>query len=162
MRISCSSRAKERSEEVPVQVLVSGFEQATSVGEWSRPGAASRGHPLAGCSHPRRAETKRSTTRPRRGRYDRRNPLARRLGCRGALHAGSVQLLRRARIFTASHRSEPQQRSHDVFAESVAVVLDGGRCSGLASTVVDLTRDVPVVLREGAISAIEVEKALQL
>jgi tRNA threonylcarbamoyl adenosine modification protein (Sua5/YciO/YrdC/YwlC family) len=155
------ARAKERSVEVPVQVLVSSFEQATSVGVWSAqarqaadilwPGAVTLVVP-------------------------RRRDLQLDLGGDGTTvgirwPAGSVvvEVCSRFGPIAATsanlHGEPPLGTATEVaraFADSVAVVLDGGRCSGLASTVVDLTRDVPVVLREGAISAIEVEKALQL
>jgi tRNA threonylcarbamoyl adenosine modification protein (Sua5/YciO/YrdC/YwlC family) len=39
------------------------------------------------------------------------------------------------------------------------VVVDGGVCAGAASTVVDATGDAPVVLREGAVAAAEIEAA---
>jgi L-threonylcarbamoyladenylate synthase len=155
------ARAKERSVEVPVQVLVSSFEQATSVGVWSDqarraadilwPGAVTLVVP-------------------------RRRDLQLDLGGDGTTvgirwPSGSVvvEVCSRFGPIAATsanlHGDPPLGTATEVaraFADSVAVVLDGGRCSGLASTVVDLTRDVPVVLREGAISAIEVEKALQL
>jgi tRNA A37 threonylcarbamoyladenosine synthetase subunit TsaC/SUA5/YrdC len=37
--------------------------------------------------------------------------------------------------------------------DEVAVVVDGGVCSGEPSTVVDVTGESPVVLREGAVPA---------
>ncbi|MBN1641264.1 MAG: threonylcarbamoyl-AMP synthase [Anaerolineae bacterium] len=44
----------------------------------------------------------------------------------------------------------------------VALILDGGRCpGGVASTVIDLTVDPPVVLREGAIAAAALWQALR-
>jgi L-threonylcarbamoyladenylate synthase len=42
---------------------------------------------------------------------------------------------------------------------SVDVVIDGGRCPGTESTIIDVTGEVPVVLRRGAISLEEIEKA---
>jgi L-threonylcarbamoyladenylate synthase len=48
------------------------------------------------------------------------------------------------------------------FSSSLRLVLDGGILSGLASTVVDLTGDEPLVLREGALSIAEVKEALLL
>lgn len=43
----------------------------------------------------------------------------------------------------------------------VEVILDGGPApGGVESTVIDLTRDVPTVLRQGAITVEELEKAL--
>ncbi|HEV3354239.1 MAG TPA: L-threonylcarbamoyladenylate synthase [Acidimicrobiales bacterium] len=40
----------------------------------------------------------------------------------------------------------------DLFGDAVAVVVDGGRCEGAASTVVDCTGSRPVLVREGAVS----------
>jgi len=42
----------------------------------------------------------------------------------------------------------------------VALVLDGGPCAGVASTVVDTTTPEPTVLREGAVSSAAVAVAL--
>jgi L-threonylcarbamoyladenylate synthase len=39
----------------------------------------------------------------------------------------------------------------DAFGAGVALVLDGGTCAGIASTVVDLTGDQPRCLREGGV-----------
>lgn len=53
-------------------------------------------------------------------------------------------------------RISPTQASHvcDEFGAAVPLVLDGGACAvGIESTIVDLSRDVPVVLRPGAILA---------
>ncbi len=45
--------------------------------------------------------------------------------------------------------------------EMVDLIIDGGRCRSRAeSTVVDITREVPQIVREGALSREEVEKAL--
>ncbi len=45
------------------------------------------------------------------------------------------------------------QQAYEQLGESVSVYLDGGEVPlGQASTILDLTTDVPVVLREGAIS----------
>jgi len=46
------------------------------------------------------------------------------------------------------------------FGDSIDLVIDGGRCpGGLESTIVDVTGEVPVVLREGAIAVSELELA---
>jgi L-threonylcarbamoyladenylate synthase len=45
-------------------------------------------------------------------------------------------------------------------AGDAALVIDGGPCGGVASTVVDMTGDVPVVLREGAVPSSAVDAAL--
>lgn len=44
-------------------------------------------------------------------------------------------------------------------SEGAAAVVDGGRLPGVASTVIDLTREAPLILREGALGA---EVALEL
>ena len=44
----------------------------------------------------------------------------------------------------------------DELREAVDAVVDGGRLPGIASTVVDLTRAEPAILREGAVPASEV------
>jgi len=45
------------------------------------------------------------------------------------------------------------------FGDEIDLVIDGGRCpGGIESTVVDVTGETPVVLREGAISREELEK----
>ena len=76
------------------------------------------------------------------------HPVARALldHCRLALAAPSAN---------RSGRPSPTSAAHVVedFGESVDLVIDGGPCSiGLESTVVDARGDVPVVLREGAVS----------
>ena len=46
------------------------------------------------------------------------------------------------------------------FGDGIDLVIDGGRCpGGLESTIVDLTGELPVVLREGAIALSELERA---
>lgn len=47
----------------------------------------------------------------------------------------------------------------DTFAGRVGLVLDAGPCAGIPSSVVDCTGDEPIVLREGAVSAGEVQGA---
>ena len=43
----------------------------------------------------------------------------------------------------------------------IEVIVDGGRCSvGLESTILDLTRDIPKILRPGALTADEISKIL--
>jgi L-threonylcarbamoyladenylate synthase len=45
------------------------------------------------------------------------------------------------------------------FGDSIDLVIDGGRCpGGRESTIVDVTGEVPVVLREGAIALSELER----
>ena len=45
--------------------------------------------------------------------------------------------------------------------DKVDLIVDGGRCSGGESTVVDITGEVPVILRQGIISRYEIEKAFE-
>jgi len=66
---------------------------------------------------------------------------------------------------SANHSGDPDARDAAEIAErlgaAVALVLDGGPIhGGPASTVVDCTLDLPVVLREGAIPAAEIAAAL--
>jgi L-threonylcarbamoyladenylate synthase len=153
--------AKRRSVEVPVQVLVSSFEQATSVGVWSDQARRAADILWPGAVTlvvPRRRDLQLDlggdgTT----------------VGIRWPEGSAVVEVCSRFGPIAATsanlHGEPPLGTAAEVanaFADSVAVVLDGGRCSGLASTVVDLTREVPAVLREGAISAVEVEEALQI
>jgi L-threonylcarbamoyladenylate synthase len=45
------------------------------------------------------------------------------------------------------------------FGEKIDLVIDGGRCpGGRESTIVDVTGETPVVLREGAISREELRR----
>ena len=49
---------------------------------------------------------------------------------------------------------------HTQLGDKVDLVIDGGRCpGGLESTIVDLTRETPVILRDGAISREELSDA---
>ncbi len=49
----------------------------------------------------------------------------------------------------------------DEFGDAVPLILDGGPCRvGLESTIVDLSRGVPVVLRPGAISAADIARVI--
>jgi L-threonylcarbamoyladenylate synthase len=44
---------------------------------------------------------------------------------------------------------------------AVDLIIDGGRCpGGIESTVVDVTADVPVIVRRGAVSEAEIERVL--
>ncbi|UCD09625.1 MAG: threonylcarbamoyl-AMP synthase [Dehalococcoidales bacterium] len=47
--------------------------------------------------------------------------------------------------------------------DEIDYILDAGRCpGGIESTILDLTREIPVVLREGAIPAVEIDKVCKL
>lgn len=52
------------------------------------------------------------------------------------------------------------QEAAEMFGDEVAVIIDGGRCDGTPSTVVDCTGAVPVVLRPGPITEAEIEACL--
>lgn len=41
----------------------------------------------------------------------------------------------------------------------IELVIEGGRCSGTESTILDVTGEVPIVLRKGTVSVSEIEKA---
>jgi len=43
--------------------------------------------------------------------------------------------------------------------DRIDLVIDGGRCPGVESTIVDVTGEIPVVLRAGAISSADIERA---
>jgi L-threonylcarbamoyladenylate synthase len=84
------------------------------------------------------------------------------LGVRVPAVAGdAAELLRRVRAVAATSANRPGERdprSVDDIPEEfrrAAAVLDVGRLPGTPSTVLDLTGDEPVVLREGAVSAEE-------
>ena len=63
-----------------------------------------------------------------------------------------------------SGRSSPLTAGEvfEQLGEDVDLIIDDGEpCPGTASTIVDVTGEVPVILREGAISGEEIEKACQ-
>jgi len=43
--------------------------------------------------------------------------------------------------------------------DRVDLIIDGGRCPGIESTIVDVTGDTPAVLRQGAVSTQDIERA---
>ncbi len=54
------------------------------------------------------------------------------------------------------------QHVHEELGDRVALVLDGGPCEvGIESTIIDLSRDEPVILRPGMISVAQIEQVLQ-
>jgi L-threonylcarbamoyladenylate synthase len=69
-------------------------------------------------------------------------------------------------VTSANRHGEPPltsaQAVRDVFdAELVPLVIDGGRCAGEPSTVVDCTTRVPRCVREGALSWSEIEARIR-
>lgn len=72
----------------------------------------------------------------------------------GGLAAPSANRFGRISPTTAAHVREE-------LGDAVAVVLDGGGCEvGIESTIVDLSRGVPVMLRPGRVSASELSRVL--
>jgi L-threonylcarbamoyladenylate synthase len=151
------SEAKMRPAQMPLQVLVSGIEQARSLGDWTEdtlriadrlwPGAVTLVVPGAGAP-PSAGET---------------------VGLRWPAYSVVTEICDQCgpRLATSANRhGEPPITTAAAvaaaFPGSVAVVLDGGTCSGLASTVVDLTALPPRVLRVGSVSEEAVERAIQL
>lgn len=73
----------------------------------------------------------------------------------GGLAAPSANRFGRISPTTAQHVREE-------LGDMVELVLDGGPCSvGIESTIVDLTRGAPVILRPGMIDAAQIERALR-
>jgi len=84
-------------------------------------------------------------------------------------HDGARELLRRtARPIAApsanrSGRLSPTTAMHvaEQLGDHVAMILDGGPCAiGLESTVLDLSEDAPVILRQGGLPQEDIEDAL--
>lgn len=140
------SAAKDRPAEIPLQVLVSGLDQATSLGVFSDdairiasqlwPGGATLVVPAVDGT---------VAGRPT-------------IGLRWPSHEIAVALCSRCGPLlatSANHHGEPPAETAmtvaHTFGDSLAVVLDGGTCAGVASTVIDLTSGTPRVLRAGAV-----------
>jgi L-threonylcarbamoyladenylate synthase len=52
---------------------------------------------------------------------------------------------------------------HNQLGDSVDYIIDGERCpGGTESTIVDITGDVPVIVREGAVPRVEIEKVYRV
>jgi L-threonylcarbamoyladenylate synthase len=153
------SEAKRRSTDTPLQVLVSGLEQAASLAEI--PERASR---VAAKLWPG------AVTLVVRRRPDVNldlGPALETVGLRWPSHATVNEVCDRCGPLLATsanmHGDPPALTARDVartFGDSVSVVLDGGTCAGLASTVLDLTSDPPRILREGAVAHEAVLEAL--
>lgn len=84
------------------------------------------------------------------------------------LHPVAIELLREVgpmAVSSANRTGHPApataEGAREQLGESVAVYLDGGPCGDpIPSTIVDLSGDEPVVLREGAVSLAAVSEAL--
>lgn len=86
------------------------------------------------------------------------------------LHPVALELLREVgpmAVSSANRSGHPPavrvEQAREQLAERVPVYLDGGSCGEpVASTIVDLTAEEPVVLREGAVTAAEIGEVLGL
>jgi L-threonylcarbamoyladenylate synthase len=83
------------------------------------------------------------------------------------LHPVALELLREVgpmAVSSANRSGHPPativEQAREQLAERVTVYLDGGTASESASTIVDLTGDDPVVLREGAVTVAEISEVL--
>lgn len=85
------------------------------------------------------------------------------------LHPVALELLREVGPMAVSSANRSGfspaatvEQAREQLAERVRVYLDGGRAGETASTIVDLTADDPVVLREGAVTAAQIGEVLGL
>jgi L-threonylcarbamoyladenylate synthase len=65
----------------------------------------------------------------------------------------------------AHKRTSPTKPEHvlKTLSGKIAAIIDGGRCSiGLESTIIDITRTTPIILRPGAITALMIEQVLNI
>ena len=90
------------------------------------------------------------------------------IGLRVPANGLALKLLRRTGPLaaTSANRSGEQTPSdvesiRELFGDTVDVYVDGGVIDGVASTVVDTTGPEIVVVREGAVSASEIMRALE-
>jgi L-threonylcarbamoyladenylate synthase len=150
--------AKGRSSDVPLQVLVSSMEQAFELGVWSD-----------GARRVARALWPGGLTLvvPRRGDVEIFvGGSSGTVGIRWPLSDVVAGLCSRFGPIAATsanlHGEPPLETAVAVlaaFGDALACVVDGGDLSGSASTVVDLTGDAPVVLREGSVASADVVAA---
>jgi L-threonylcarbamoyladenylate synthase len=83
------------------------------------------------------------------------------------LHPVALELLREVgpmAVSSANRTGLPPaatvEQAREQLGERVPVYLDGGVAGEVASTIIDLTSDEPVVLREGAVSAAQLAEVL--
>lgn len=94
---------------------------------------------------------------------------SRKIGIRIPAHPTALKLLRVCDFplvsTSASISGKPVPQTADelyrLFNGKVALILDAGKSAGVPSTVVDVTVTPPVILREGAVSALAVRKVLK-
>jgi L-threonylcarbamoyladenylate synthase len=86
-------------------------------------------------------------------------------------HDGARDLLRAAGLPIAAPSANPSgaisptTAAHvaDAFGDRVAIILDGGPCAlGLESTVIDVSRETPALLRAGGVTAEALEAVLEV
>ena len=145
------ARLKERAAEQPVAVLVASLRQAEQVGEvpeWARP-IAERWWP-----GPLTLVLRRRTGLA----WDLGEPAAT-VGVRVPDHELVRALAAIVGPLATTSANRHGRPTPPTAAEAAAalttspeLVVDGGPCEGVASTVVDATGDAPVVLREGPIT----------
>ena len=91
------------------------------------------------------------------------------VGVRVPAHQVALALLRAARVPIAAPSANKSNALSPTTAEHVArgladiegIILDGGPCNvGIESTVIDLTSDIPVLLRPGGVSLAALESVL--
>lgn len=152
------ARVKRRSSGIPLQVLVSGIDQALEIGVWSERAARSARMLWPG------AITFVVARDPRASLHLGGDPST--VGIRWPDHEPTTEICRRCGPLAATsanlHGEPPLETARsvaDAFGLDVAVVLDGGRCPGTASSVVDMTGDEPRILREGAVGADRISEA---
>lgn len=83
------------------------------------------------------------------------------------LHPVALELLREVgpmAVSSANRSGQPPAttvvQAREQLADRVPVYLDGGTSGEMASTIIDLTADEPVVLREGAVTAAQISEVL--
>ncbi|MDZ7631579.1 MAG: L-threonylcarbamoyladenylate synthase [Gemmatimonadaceae bacterium] len=93
------------------------------------------------------------------------------IGVRVPAHPVALALMRAARVPVAAPSANKSNQLSPTSAEHVArgladvdgIILDGGPCSvGIESTVIDLSTDVPTLLRPGGVSVAALESVLDL
>ncbi len=85
------------------------------------------------------------------------------------LHPVALELLREVgpmAVSSANRSGLPPastvEQAREQLTDQVSVYLDGGTASTTASTIIDLTADEPVVLREGAVTVADIGEVLGL
>lgn len=93
------------------------------------------------------------------------------IGVRMPNHPTALQLLKQAEVPLAAPSANLSGNPSPITAEQVAANLDrrisaiisGGTCNiGKASTIVDISQEVPVLLRQGSITKAQLEQVLQI